>query len=149
MSIDIGSFSKDISNKIYSITGLNFIFSNICVTSILLSSVILLIIMILFPFRKGTGAFLLGKLLLYIYISVLLTLIIYRSTIKNIYEKKYTDKNVKQFIDTIGGNVVYEKDSMRVKPNYYKDVESTNSSAKNRVNPTTAKGLLDEMEYNI
>jgi hypothetical protein len=116
MAIEINSFFGGICNSIYSATGLNHIFSSVLYTSIMLSITIILVIMLLYPGKKGTPVWVIFKLFLYIMMIITVVFSIHNSFIKNNYKEKYLNSNVSDLMDNIHGGRMYNDEKISVQP---------------------------------
>ena len=147
MAIDIGSFFQSICNKTYSVTGLNAVFSSVINMAIILSIIIILLIMTIYPCKKGTPIYILGKLFLYVLLISVSLLSLHSSIIKNDYQQKYSDQTMGTFINKIGGkNEIYREDMVEIKPQYSDDRGF--GEVESQPEPDTINGMLNEMEFN-
>lgn len=115
-------------------SGMMTLFSNKVYTTFILTVITLILIMSLYPCKKETPAWVVGKLGLYIFITSLIILIIHDGVIYNNYKKIGGDMNASDFIDGIhdNPNTAFKNDNVTVTP--------TTS-----INQTT--GGSDYMEY--
>lgn len=119
MTIEINSFFGSIYNSFYSVTGLNKIFSSVVYTSILISGLIVLLLMFLYPCKKNTPLWILFKIFIYILTIMVFTLSIHNSLVRNRYKSQYQDTSINNMMDTIHGgrnDIVYNNEKMQVNP---------------------------------
>jgi hypothetical protein len=67
MTIEFNSFFGNISNSIYLVTGLNHIFSSVLYTSLVLSIMIIIMVMLIYPGEEKSPSWLIIKLFLYVF----------------------------------------------------------------------------------
>lgn len=70
----------------------------------------------MYPCKKGTPIWILGKIFFYISLTTLTVLYIHSSMIKNNYEELYTDKSVDKFIDRMQSPSIFRDDFKPVMP---------------------------------
>lgn len=127
MTIEINSFLGGISNSICSASGLNKIFSSVFSLSLVLTIAILIMIMILYPTKQNSTMWSLFRLFLYVLITIVTTLSIHNSFIKNKYKEQYSKQNVDVFMKNIHGGNVYESEKVEVNPQFVENEEPTQS----------------------
>ncbi len=145
MPIEISSFLGGISNSIYSITGLNHIFSSVLYTALGLSIVIIIIIMLIYPCKKDTPLWLLFKTFLYIMIVIMMSFSIHSNFIRNNYKEKYLNNNVSTMMNNTHGGVVYVDEKVDVRPRLDKTYEAMPDEAP----PQTLSDVLDDLERRV
>jgi hypothetical protein len=114
--IEISNFLGGITNSASSSIGLNSIFTSILKSAIVLALLVLLIIMFIYPCKKGTPAWVLLKVYLYVFAVSLFFFYVHNSINCSKYEEKHLDRNVDNFIENIGGHNIYHEDKMDVLP---------------------------------
>ncbi len=152
MAIEIGSFFGGICNSFYFATGLNNIFISITYTSILLSGIIILIIMLIYPCKKNTPLWRLLKVFLYISTASVIILSIHSSFMKNKYKETYLNSNVDKFMDNIHGGAFYTDDKIKVKPHFESSSrfeDDTESQIKNEPRNHSLSEIIDDIESKI
>jgi hypothetical protein len=151
MLIEFNSIISSINNSVHSIPLFKKILSNVIYTSIILSIILIIIVMFIYPCKSNTSNWLLVRLFIYLSIMNTIILVSYQSTISNKYKEKYMNDTSSSFITNInnksGGNI-YQKDSIKVVPNFKKsdDYESDEEIDKKEM---TASNILDYVEQKI
>ena len=105
MTIEIGYFFNDVCDSAYS-SHLNFLFSNILYTSILVSVIILITICFTYPCRKGTPLYVTFKLVFYVFILVLGILAIHQGIMEKKFEEKYSNEINKNLLEVVKGGSI-------------------------------------------
>lgn len=105
MTIEIGYFFNDVCDSAYS-SHLNFLFSNILYTSILVSVIILITICFTYPCRKGTPLYVTFKLVFYVFILVLGVLAIHQGIMEKKFEEKYSNEINKNLLEVVKGGSI-------------------------------------------
>lgn len=150
MAIEINSFFGGICNSIYSATGLNYIFSSVLYTSLVLSVIIILMILLLYPAKRGSPAWLILKLFLYILMAITIVFSIHNSFIRNNYKEKYLNNNVSSLMDNIhGGGLVYGNDKIKVQPNLESYPEDHSNEEDFDEKPLSLSEMIDDLEKKI
>lgn len=153
MPIEMGTFLGGMTNSVYSVTGLNKIFSSVVYTSIILSIIVLLIIMFIYPCRKDTPSWLLLKVLLYVFIINIAILSLHNSIIKNDYKEKYLNSNIDNFMNNVNNrdNGIYDEENIKVSPTFAESQNriSGGSPAPIKREFTSTQDILDDLEKRI
>ncbi len=139
----MGSFLSNICYSVYSTTGLHSVFSSILYTSIILSIIVLLILMFIYPCKKGTPSWILIKIFLYVLSINTIVFAIHNSIIKNNYKEKYLNNNVDTLMQNVyGGNKspIYETEKLPVEANFRE-----NTYENKEENDTSVEDLLREL----
>jgi hypothetical protein len=98
--------------------GLNALFCSRIYTSGILTILIVLLIMILYPCKKGTPCLILVKLGFYVFICTYITIFIHDGILHKESNDKLGESKNDNFINSIGSDdVVYGNDNIPVKPN--------------------------------
>lgn len=149
MAIEFNSFTNNIFNSIYSIPLLNGIFSSILYTSIILTIILIIILLAIYPCEKDTPPWILLRIFLYLVVANTLVFSVHHSIISNKYEEKYSNDESGKFITNInrkGGNSIYNKESIEVKPNFA-EYEISDEVEQPQDNPKlTISDILDSVE---
>lgn len=151
MTIEIGSFFSGIFNKIYSVSGLNKIFSSVVYTSIILSIIVLIILVFIYPCKRGTPFWVIFKVLLYVFAINMITLSIHNSMTRTMYSENTLNNNSDRLIESItntGG--AFADDNIQVKPtldSHGREYEVEESYEDTE--PETIEELLDDVEKQI
>lgn len=118
MPIELSNIINSTFGFSFKSRGVNNIFTNKIYTSAILTILIVFLIMIIYPCKKNTPGYILGKLIFYIFIATLGIIFIHDCIMYNNYESKKEQQGSDEFIDNIGGNIAYEegKDIITVSP---------------------------------
>ncbi len=153
MPIEMGTFLGGMTNSVYSVTGLNKIFSSVAYTSIILSIIVLLIIMFIYPCKKDTPSWLLLKVLLYVFIINIAILSLHNSIVKNDYKEKYLNTNIDNFMNNVNNrdNGIYEEENIKVSPTFAQEqnIVSGGSPSPTKREFTSTQDILDDLEKRI
>lgn len=153
MPIEMSTFLGGMTNSVYSVTGFNKIFSSVAYTSIILSVIILIILMFIYPCKKDTPSWILLKVLLYVFIINIAILSLHNSIIKNDYKEKYLNTNIDTFMTNINNrdNAIYEQDNVKVMPNFVERTEYVSGGSPSPVKRefSSTKDILDDIEKRI
>lgn len=153
MAVEFNSFLGGLTNSIYSVVGLNHIFSSVLYTSIVLSVLVVLLIIMLYPCKKGTPMWILFKLFLYVLMLIVVVFSIHNSFIKNDYKEKYLKSNVNNLINNIHGGHVYGEEMVKVSPQLNQSYDEHESAVYNEPNQSsalmTSSDMLDDLERKI
>jgi hypothetical protein len=120
MSIEFNSLFVDVQSSIYSVSFVNYIFSNLIYTSIILSIILLIIVIFLYP-QDGSESASTVRLFIYIFIATTITFSLYNGFLNNKFKEKYHDSNHETLISKInkaGGNSAYSSDAIKINPNF-------------------------------
>jgi hypothetical protein len=152
MPIEINSLFEGAYRSVYSSTGLDNVFSNILYTSALLTVIVLVIILFVYP-HKHASTRLIFKVLLYIFAANVVVLALHSNFVKESYKNKYLNKNMSNFIDDIhayGGNNIYADDKIRIQPELQPHVAMVDRTpeAPPKV-MESASDILDDIEKRI
>lgn len=108
--------------------GLNSIFCNKIYTTIILTIIIIILIIIIYPCKKGTQFWVVGKLGIYIFISILVILFIHSGVVYSSYTKENSQNDDEAFVESSfdgSDDIVFNKDNIQVTPGI-----NTNSNKK-------------------
>jgi hypothetical protein len=158
MAIEFSSVFGTISNGIYSIPFMNTILSSVLYTSIILSILLIIVIMFIYPGKKNSSSWVLVKLFIYLTIANVVVLSAHHSIMNNKYKERDSNDDSVKFIDNIskrGGNVVYANDSVQVIPRFEEreyvedpltsDQYNQNGGYQPEIREITASQLLDDI----
>ncbi len=115
MPIEISNFFSDINTSMFNIIGLNRIFTSVIYTSLLISVIVMIIVLFLYPYKKSTPSYLFIKSFLYITMAVTIILALHSSFIRTYYRAKSQDTELNSFVDRVGGNN-HSEDSVPIVP---------------------------------
>jgi membrane protein YdbS with pleckstrin-like domain len=109
MPIDFNNTITSLSKKTFGSTFLSSLFGNTISISFMISLVVILIIMIMYPAKSGTKFTIFAKMMIYIYFSVLLITFLHDSVVK--YKiKEDIERNIEEDSMnnmTTGDNIIY------------------------------------------
>ena len=164
MLIEFSSMINDINNSIYSVPLFNKILSNVLYTAIVLSIIILIVLIVIYPCKGDTSGWILTRLFIYISIINTFLLSVFRNTTISKCKEKYSDSMSNDFITNINsktGGYIYHKDNMKVVPNLKKpeiedddddsdDSDNSDSDDKPKENKNiTISDMLDNIETQV
>lgn len=174
MAIEFNVLTGGISNYLYEIPMLNSAFSNVLYTSIILSILLMIILLFIYPCSNSRGSrgsksesktnvFI--KLFLYLVLVNTGILTIHHSMVSTKYKEKLANSTNEAFINNItqrGGNVVYSDENIRVVPDLSEQeriddsevgiISSgySESNARQNVHDTTnTSEMLDKIENSV
>jgi hypothetical protein len=132
MPIELSNAVKTTSGWSFASKGMNKIFINKIYTSVVLTCIIIILIMILYPCKKDTPLYILGKLGFYIFISSLSIIFMHDCVIYNKNKSISDDMDNDKFVNAIGEtDIVYGGGAVEVKiknqKQEYDIVENTNN----------------------
>lgn len=150
----MGTFLGGVTNSVYSVTGFNKIFSNVAYTAIILSIIMIIIIMFIYPCKKDTPSWLLLKVLLYVFIVNIALLSLHNSIIKNDYKEKYLNSNIDEFMNNVNNrdNGIYGEENIKVSPTFTERQYISGGDRchyDNKKEFTNTKDILDDIEKKI
>lgn len=119
MPIEIADTLKDTCGWSFSSRGLNSLFCNRFYTALILTIIILILIMNIYPCKKGTPAWITFKLGFYVLVASLSIIIVHDGIMHNLYTQRTIKGNDDTFIDELDGanNSAFMKDRAPVVPN--------------------------------
>jgi hypothetical protein len=113
MPIELFNAIKTTGGWSFASKGMNNLFINKLYTSAILTIVVILLIMILYPCKKNTPVYMLGKLGFYIFITSLSIIFIHDCVVYNKNKSNDDISKNNEFVDTIGDDdVVYRSDKV-------------------------------------
>lgn len=118
MPLEISNILKDSCGWSFSSRGLNSIFCNKFYTALILTIIILILIMNIYPCKKGTPAWITFKLGFYILMTSLAIIFIHDGILHGINEKDIAGGETDAFIDALGGdtNPAFANDNILAQP---------------------------------
>lgn len=119
--IEFSSVIKWINNSIYAVPFFNTILSNVIYTAIVLSILLIIILVAIYPCKNGTTGWIFVKLFLYLTIINAAILSAYQSVISNKYKDKYSETASNDFMNTINnksGGTIYAEMHKKVMPDF-------------------------------
>lgn len=103
MGFELASGFKDLCGYLFSSTFFNGLFSNSFYMAIMITIIIALILVLMYPSKPKTLISTSLRVLLYIFITVLATLILHNGLVKNKYDIDHTDQKEMAIIKKITG----------------------------------------------
>jgi len=141
MALEIGQLGSNIRNKIYSVVGLNGIFSSILNTSLLLTIIIIILIIFIYPPEKGTPVWIIGKVFLYVFVSSLTIISMHNSFVKDEIKKKKLQNDISGFMEKKSINeIVHGGQMMKATPRIHSEISLKDHNAK--IEPITPKHTM-------
>jgi hypothetical protein len=115
MPIELSNTINDTCGWSFSSKGMKNIFCNKFYTSAVLTLIVLVLIMIIYPCKRGTPVWVLFKLGFYILMFSFGIFVIHDSLMKNYHMDEKIGGESSDFIESLGGenNVMYEKIDVR------------------------------------
>ena len=106
--------------------GLNVIFCNKFYTTIILTIIILVIITTMYPCKKGTPFWIVGKVGLYIFMAAITILFIHDSVTHSTNAKIVGGDADDAFVNNLSGddNIAFNKDNIQINPKFGDNFES-------------------------
>ena len=115
--IELSSFSGDAYKCSFASRGINNIFCNKFYTAGILTVMIIVIIMVIYPCKKGTSLFIMVKLAFYVFIVSYVVIFIHDGVIHQKTETENENVENEKFIKGLGEtDPVYEGDNINVSP---------------------------------
>jgi hypothetical protein len=103
MPFELINAIKSTSGFSFASKGMNNIFVNKFYTSAILTIMILILIMIIYPCKKNAPSYILGKLCFYIFVSTIGIMFIHDCVMYNNWEKTNDDKNDDETFNVLNG----------------------------------------------
>ena len=118
MPLEISNILKDSCGWSFSSRGLNSLFCNKFYTALILTIIILILIMNIYPCKKGTPAWITFKLGFYVLMASLAILFIHDGIVYGIHEKSIEGGKTDSFIDGLGSdmNPAFASDATPILP---------------------------------
>ena len=120
MPFELSKYLKNTYGLTFASRGLNVIFCNKFYTTIILTIIILMIITIMYPCKKGTPFWVVGKVGLYIFMATITILFIHGSVTHSINALVLGVVDDDEFVANINGdnNIAFDGDNIRIKPKF-------------------------------
>lgn len=118
MPFELANSLKNTCSWSFSSRGMNNLFCNKFYTSAILTIMIIILIMLIYPCKKGTPFWITFKLGFYILFFTLGIVFIHDSVMQNSFEKEIRGGETEAFINALGGdgNVAFAGDVVKVDP---------------------------------
>lgn len=129
MPIDLCSSVNNISNYAFGSSILNSIFGSPVVLAIIISIIMVLLIMFLYPAKPGTSITIIIKMFIYMALSSFLIIFLHDGIIKYALEEEHQEKNNESFMrgTTIGGRDPVYGNYQNINPYMHTDTINTNT----------------------
>jgi hypothetical protein len=120
MPFELSEYLKNTCGLTFASKGLNVIFCNKFYTTIILTIIILMIITIMYPCKKGTPFWVVGKVGLYIFMATITILFIHGSVTHSTNALALGGADEDDFVANINGgnNIAFDGDNMHIKPKF-------------------------------
>jgi hypothetical protein len=120
MPFELSESLKKTCGMTFASRGLNTLFSSNFYTTLILTILILLLITVIYPCKKGTPFWLVGKLGFYIFITTLAILFIHDGVSYTAYQKSVVGGEDDEFVESLGGsdNIAFSGDKLPVNPKF-------------------------------
>jgi hypothetical protein len=128
MPIDLYSSVNKVSHFAFGSTLLNSLFSNTVVTALIITFIMVLAVMILYPARSGTPIMEVVKMFIYMFIFNLIVIFVHDGVIKYVIKEQYQDKDSNELMqgtNISGRNPVYGQNYVSVDPSAYNNLQYT------------------------
>lgn len=117
MPIDLCSTVNSASHFAFGSSTLNKIFGSSIFVAVVIALVMLLLVMIMYPAKPGTGVLLLFKMFLYMFFGSLIVVFLHDSVLKHMFEENHTANVSSDFMrGTIQKDPAYGDSHYEVKP---------------------------------
>lgn len=139
MPININSCIDDCSRSVFGNDLLHQVFNSKVLTTLLITIIVVLLIMFIYPAKSGTSTLLLCKLALYIFLATF-TIILFHDTVMD-YDREEKIDNMKKEDMMINRNydAIIGAPTIQVKPTVYKIGDETTDTQ--TTNPTNTTNL--------
>lgn len=153
MAIEFNTFFGGIKNSVYATAGLNNVFCSIVYTALLLSIIILIILVCIYPCKKNTPPWRLVKVFIYVLIASVVVLALHSSFIKNKYQEAFIEKNADNYIDNIhryGGSAgIYDNEKIKVTPKFDNNYVIEEEFVEEEPKKNNFEDLLSDLEKRV
>jgi hypothetical protein len=118
MPFELSESLKNTCGLTFASRGMNGLFCSKFYTTLILTIMILILITIIYPGKKGTPFWIIGKLGLYIFVACLAVLFIHDGVVYNSYKKEVAGGNNDEFVSHLYGNenIAFKDDNVSVVP---------------------------------
>ena len=150
MTIEIGYFFNDICGST-SNSWFGKIFTNVIYVSILISVLILLILICLYPVKKGTPIYSMFRVVFYVFVVVILIQSVHHRIIEANIEEKFGSRMNKEILSAIkGGDITTllgAGGKIDIKPKYMKPHNDGGENSKNEGNVPNDENYEGRSEF--
>jgi hypothetical protein len=117
MPFELGDSIKNTCNLTFQSRGMNSLFCSKFYTTTIMTIMVIVLIMIIYPCKKNTPTWILFKLGFYVFIFTLGILIMHDGVVLSSLKEKIGGNESENFINNIhGDNIAFDKDSITVSP---------------------------------
>lgn len=126
MPFELSESLKNTCSFTFASRGMNGLFCSKFYTTLILTILILILITVIYPCKKGTPFWIVGKLGFYIFTATLAILFIHDGVVYSSYKKEIAGGANDEFVRTLGGeeNVAFGGDAVTVTPTFGGDMMS-------------------------
>lgn len=98
MTIDLGNSIRKTSNVVFSSNFLNNILGNSIFVAVIITVIFMLLVMVMYPAKRGTSGLVLIKMLIYMFFGSLLVVFLHDGVIKHTIEEANGDRESTDFM---------------------------------------------------
>jgi hypothetical protein len=124
MPIELSESLKNTCGVTFASRGMNGLFCSKFYTTLILTIMILILITVIYPCKKGTPFWIVGKLGFYIFATTLAILFLHDGVVYSSYKKEVAGGEGDEFVEALNGgdNVAFGGDNLPVNPNFGGDM---------------------------
>jgi len=124
MPIELSESLKNTCGVTFTSRGMNGIFCSKFYTTLILTIMILILITVIYPCKKGTPFWIVGKLGLYIFVATLAIIFLHDGVLYSSYKKEVAGGEGDEFVEALNGddNVAFSGDNLPVNPKFGGDM---------------------------
>jgi hypothetical protein len=124
MPIELSESLKNTCGVTFASRGMNGLFCSKFYTTLILTIMILILITVIYPCKKGTPFWIVGKLGFYIFAATLAILFLHDGVVYSSYKKEVAGGEGDEFVEALNGsdNVAFGGDNLPVNPKFGGDM---------------------------
>lgn len=124
MPIELSESLKNTCGVTFASRGMNGLFCSKFYTTLILTIMILILITVIYPCKKGTPFWIVGKLGFYIFAATLAILFLHDGVVYSSYKKEVAGGEGDEFVKALNGgdNVAFDGDNLPVNPKFGGDM---------------------------
>jgi hypothetical protein len=124
MPIELSESLKNTCGVTFASRGMNGLFCSKFYTTLILTIIILILITVIYPCKKGTPFWIVGKLGFYIFAATLAILFLHDGVVYSSYKKEVAGGEGDEFVKLLtgGDNVAFGGDNLPVNPKFGGDM---------------------------
>ena len=124
MPIELSESLKNTCGVTFASRGMNGLFCSKFYTTLILTIMILILITVIYPCKKGTPFWIVGKLGFYIFAATLAILFLHDGVVYSSYKKEVAGDDGDKFVEALNGddNVAFGGDNLPVNPKFGGDM---------------------------